>query len=369
MPTSSLDTELSPAEAAFRDEVRSLLEQQSTFERVRALEAGPPGYDAALWSTFAQRGWTRVVGATGGGVEAIRLALLHVELGRTLCPSPHLWSAVGAAHLLAGATGAGALVEDVVAGRAVATVAFGERGRNRWIDGWSSALLHTERGGELTGEKRHVAWAESCDWLIVGTGTGDDRALCAVRRDAPGVMVAPVRTMSKERLATVRFAGAPVEPGHVLRCSRSEIVARLLPLVLARSAQSAGAAERVVELAAEYARHRVAFGRPIGSFQALQHYLADALSEATAALALVHYAAWAVEQDPALALRLVPAAKLVTSEVMMNAALVGTQVHGGAGYSEETPMPLFVRRAMAWRASLGGDALWEDELARALDML
>src|SRR5262245_1899955 len=279
-----------PLAADERDELRatarSLLEQESSSERVRAAVAEPPGFDRALWNQMVELGWTSIhvperYGGAGYGYADLGV-VLH-ELGRAITPSPFLASAVLATGALARAdneTLAGELLGPIVAGEATGAVALasadGAYVASRLTAEWDG----TAESLRLQGSSGFVLDADLAHVLVVAARGAGGTALLAVDPAAPGVRVEPASSVdATRRLFTVSYDDVMLaehrricEPGRRAEALYSQLVSMG---AIAAACDATGAAERVLERASEYAKERMQFGKPIGTFQAVKHHCAN----------------------------------------------------------------------------------------------
>ncbi|MDQ7805380.1 acyl-CoA dehydrogenase family protein [Amycolatopsis sp. A133] len=333
---------------ALRDAVRALLTRRSGPAAVRAAMASPLGHDDKLWSTLCEQIGVAALaipehyGGVGAGLAEACVVL--AELGRTLTPSPMLGSAVlcGEALLRSGNDEAcERLLPGIAAGTTLATLAWsGEDGR------WTPALTASGRG-ELDGRACYVLDGDTADVLLAVARTDDGTGLFelpleGVRRERvtsldPGRRLAVVECASTpaRRLDTGGFAG----PLRQLRDTATVAVA----------AEQTGAAARALELTVEYTKQRRQFGRPIGSFQALKHRMADVHVHVEAARSALYAAL--VDGDP----EAVATAKVVCGEAFTHAAAEMIQLHGGIAITWEHDAHLYFKRAHG-TALLFGDA-------------
>jgi alkylation response protein AidB-like acyl-CoA dehydrogenase len=310
--------------------VRDFLRAELPPERVRALWETESGRSPELWRLLAEVGLpgALVPDAEGGmGLDETDAVLLFEECGRAALAEPVVATAAVGAPLLA------ELGDAALAARWLPRVAAGE------------ALLAVGHPAQAFVPDAHVA-----DLLLLSDAAGD---LHALPRGAAQLTAQPANDPS-QRLFTARF-----EPGAETRVAGGARAAELLAAALDRgalacAAQLVGAAERMLELAVAYAAQRKQFGRPIGSFQAVRHHLANVKVKLEYARPLVYRAAWSVaRRDPRRALH-VSMAKAEAGEAATLAARVALQVHGAIGYTFEQDLHLWMRRAwsldLAWGA-------------------
>lgn len=369
-----MDLELNADQELFRDTTRKFLEAQIPIQRVRALIDDPIGMDRDLWRQGGELGWFSMLVAEqhGGGSisgDGVRdLAIIVEELGRALLPGPVAATNVVAAALVE--HGSSALREryllDLVGGATMATWAFAEA-NDRWdSEGITLEAAPVQGGFQLTGVKSPVEWAAAADCLLVTARTGDGLTQFLVPAGTAGVSLAPLVSLDlTRRFAQVRFDGADVPAEAVVGAvdGAEEVVGCQLELALAlQCAETVGALDRLFEITLQYVKDRKAFGRPIGSFQALKHRLADMLlwletskAAAVAAVEAVQFASDAAE--------VVSVAKSYIGDRGPAIVRDCLQLHGGIGYTWEHDLHLYLRRVESNAALYGGPDRHRDRLA------
>ena len=318
-----LDLEFDQEQQLLRQTVRDLLARHCPLEVVRQMEDDPVGYPTSLWD---QLGELDLIGLLlpeaygGSGMSLIEGVALYEELGRALAPTPHFASAVLSGGVLA-ASGSeeqkDAWLRGVASGEAVLSVAWLEPENGFSPLGVQTQATASGSGFLLSGGKRHVLFASSADRLVVLARTGD----------APE--------------AVDLFLVDPGAPGATLRQQFS----------LASDTQ--------------YAKDRHQFDKPLGSFQALAHYLADAVTRLDGAEQLVHEAAWAGATGRPLT-SLAPMAKLFACATFRDITAMAQQIFGGIGFTLDFDIQLYFRRAKQQQLMWANDRVLEDAVAGAL---
>ncbi|GIU87502.1 MAG: acyl-CoA dehydrogenase [Acidimicrobiia bacterium] len=348
-----MDFELTPDQELLRETVRRFLAEQAPIGYVRARYDAPSVGHDRVWDGLC------ALGVLGLGM-CDSLPVLE-ELGRALCPAPYASSSVGAAPLARGE-----LARRLTAGEAIGTVALHEPGRRyEWRSPATRAVPGTDTGWRLTGVKVHVPDGAGADVLLV-TATDPDGVLglFAVERGAAGVAAVPTPTVDGSRKhARVELRDAPAAR---IGADATDAVARAVDrLAVAAVVDAVGAAGRALEMTVEHAKQRVQFGRPIGSFQAVQHLCADMLRAVELARAAAYYACWALDEaDAAEAHRAATIAKAFASESLTRVGADAIQVFGGIGFTWEHDVHLFYKRLLTCSAALGGAGEHLAELAR-----
>jgi alkylation response protein AidB-like acyl-CoA dehydrogenase len=344
---------------SLRQSVRRLLTKRSSSAAVRSAMQSEPGYDAALWQRMCEQiGVAALAIPEQYGGAGASLAEAHVvldELGRTLTPAPMLGSAVLAAQLVL------ALGDDEASARLLPTLADGTSlGAVCWAgsDGrWSiEAAPVSATDGDLIGEAHYVLDGDLADVLLVVTNSADGLSVYELDPAEPGVTRTHTAALDPtRRLATVSLDRAR---GRRVGGAAGPALTQLRDIAAtALSAEQVGAAARILELTVEYSKLRVQFGRPIGSFQALKHRMAD-LHVLVEAARSASYAAVAGTVDPAVA-------KAYCSEAFCTVAGEAIQLHGGIAITWEHDAHLYFKRAHGSAQLFGQPA---EHVARMADL-
>ncbi len=361
-----------------REIVRRFLEEQSPMSEVRRLMQTEAGHDPAVWSRMAGELGLQAVAIPedcgGAGLGAVELGLVLSELGRSLACVPYLSSVVLAggaiAHVATGAQRSG-LLGGIAAGE---TAALALREPGGGPDPADVALVARPDGSgfRLDGTKTlvvdgHVAARIVCVARLEGSTGRDGLGLFLLDGDAPGLERRRLQTLDPtRRLARLELAGVRAEPLGTPGRSADALERALDEARVALACEMVGGMERVVETAVDYARSRVQFGRPIGSFQAIKHRCADMHIALEAARTLARFAAAAIaEGDPELPL-LAAAAQSRAADAYRRLTTDNVQIHGGVGFTFEYDAHLFYRRAHGSDLLLGDARHHRERLARRL---
>jgi alkylation response protein AidB-like acyl-CoA dehydrogenase len=294
-------------------------------------------------------------------------AVVLEEMGRAVHPGPYIASAIGAVSLVLAAGSArehAFLLPGLATGSVVGTVALLEPGRRFAIDAPETTAVRLGEGWVVSGTKVHVPDAVGSDVVLVSATVAGEpgTAVFAVQTETGGVAVEPVATVDGTRKqATMVFDGAPgwrLGNGDVSDAVNATVDRMAVAMVI----DGVGAAARALEMAVEYAKERIAFGHPIGSFQAVQHLCADMLRTVELGRAAGYYACWAADDaDQAEAHRAATMAKAFASEAFPQLGGSAIQVFGGLGFTWEHDIHLFYKRLLSLAYTLGSadDALEE----------
>ncbi|HEY2710032.1 MAG TPA: acyl-CoA dehydrogenase family protein [Caulobacteraceae bacterium] len=369
-----MNLDFSDEQKQFQGEVRRFLADRCPPAAVRAILEGPEPYDRALYHGLAELG---ALGAAipeeygGVGLGHLELCLIAEEVGRAVAPVPLSSSIYLAAEaLLAAGSDAqkGAWLPKLAAGEAVGCFAMAEKvGRVT-----PRAVSATVSGGRLNGVKVPVADGDCADVAVVlarsSPGQGEQGlSLCLVDLNGPGVTRAAIESIDPTRSqARLTFENAPAErlgaegEGWSLAAAVMDKAAVLIAF------EQVGGADRALEMGRDYALDRMAFGRPIGSFQAIKHMLADMYVAATLARSNAYYGAWALSTGAAELPAAAATARVSATQAFQHCAKNNIQVHGGMGFTWAFDCHLYYRRSNNLALALGSQSTWEDLLIERL---
>jgi alkylation response protein AidB-like acyl-CoA dehydrogenase len=349
--------------------VRQFLETKSPESEVRRLMETTEGYDAAVWSQMANElGLQSLIIPEeygGQGFNYVELTVVLEEMGRALLCAPYFSSVVLAGNTLMHSGDDAAKKEylpGIASGDTVATLAFTEPS-GQWDEaGITMKATKAGDGYTLTGTKMFVLDGHTANLILVAARTEAGVTLFAVDADAAGLTRTPLATMDQTRKqAKLEFADTPARLVGTDGAGWTTMDRVLDLAAVALAAEQVGGAQKVLEMAVEYAKVRVQFGRPIGSFQAIKHKCADMLLEVESAKSAAYYAGWCAselnDELPSVACL----AKAYCSEAYFHATAENIQIHGGIGFTWEHPAHLYFKRAKSSEL-LFGDPTYHREL-------
>ncbi|MGU3432466.1 acyl-CoA dehydrogenase family protein [Actinomycetes bacterium M1A6_2h] len=350
-------------QAQLRDAVRGLLVKHSGIAQVRASSAEPLGYSASLWSRLADDMSVTslaVPESRGGlGYGMVELGIILEECGRSIVPEPVYSSATLGVQALLAATesSADALVAETLSGSTVATVSS--------LAPETDALRaqQTADGWTLSGTAHHVVGGAEADLIVVSAECSDGRRLFALAgRD--GVSSRNLRVLDPtRRQADVTVSDAPATALSSPETT-GEISAGIADLAtLALACENTGVADALLETTVEYVKTRQQFSRPVGSFQAVKHRLADALLALERARSASRYAAAVYDENPSDASLAIAVAGAVCTDAAVLLASEAIQLHGGIGFTWEHPAHSYYRRVMGNEALQGNSRTHRGRIA------
>jgi alkylation response protein AidB-like acyl-CoA dehydrogenase len=351
------------------DETRSMLagSVQTTLKKLgglnlsRAIQRNQPGQADTLWQVFAEQGWLGVMVPEdfgGGGLGVKEMAVIAQELGSVGLPSAFAASAVMAAAVLGGGgVDAGAHLEALACGGKRYALAWREADYPEAEDDCAAVCARVEGGLAVQGRKTLIASPENPDHYIATARLDGELALCLLDAKDPGVRGQARRAVDGTAYQTVHLDQARVAQILARGGSAEALHAKAIEYgLLAASAELYGVMSSALKLTLEYMRTRIQFGRPIGSFQALQHRAADMFIQKDLSYSVLGEALDAVDRGVQGRERvaIVARAKARCSDAALRIAKDAVQLHGAIGYTDEYDLSCLLKRAMVLASWLGG---------------
>jgi alkylation response protein AidB-like acyl-CoA dehydrogenase len=357
-----------------RKMVRRFLEEKSPESEVRRLMATPEGYDPAVWAQMAKELALQGLGIPeefgGQGFGPVELYVVFEEMGAALFCSPYFSTVALAANALlfvGSDADKAAYLPGLASGDTIATLCVTDDAGQWDLSATSTTAKPSGEDFVLDGVRSYVTDGSIASLLLVPAMTSKGLSLFAVQGDANGVTRESLSTMDQTRKQSrIEFKGAPAklvgEEGGAL----AGLEATLQVAAAALAAEQVGGAQRVLDASVEYAKNRVQFGRPIGSFQAIKHKCADMLLDVESAKSAAYYAAWAAQERNDELPIAASLAKSFCSEAYFHCAAENIQIHGGIGFTWEHPAHLYFKRAKSSELFLGDPAYHRELLAQRL---
>ena len=375
-----MDFGFSEEQEMLRKSARDFLAKECAMTYVRQMMEDERGFRDEQWQKMAELGWMGLIlpeAHGGAGLDFVDMIVVLEEMGRVVLPGPFFSTLVGAVAIDAG--GSAAQKEDLLprlaAGRLRVTLAQLEPSARWDAEGIGLEARPAAGGYRLSGTKLFVPDAHTADLLIVaarapGSKGAEGVSLFLVDAKAPGVTATLLKTMDQTRkLCELALADVSVPAERAL--GQAGEGWKLLERVVDRgkvglSAEMCGGAQKVLEMSVEYAKVREQFGRPIGSFQAIQHKCANMLVEVESSKSATYYAAWAVANDVPEAPLAAAMAKAYCSDAYRHTASEGIQIHGGIGFTWEHDAHLYFKRAKSSELMLGDPTYHRELLAQRI---
>lgn len=369
---------------ALREATRKFLDNECPTTFVRKMMADETAHATELWKKIAQLGWLGIIvpeefGGSGGSF--LDLVVILEEAGKSLLPGPFFATALlGTTAILGGGSAdqKSALLPQIVEGDQVVTLALAEKSGRYDAAGVTLSALAKGNDFVLSGEKFFVPDAHVADHIVVaartaqGSSPEDGITLFLVDAKAPGVTTTQLKTVDMTRrqchvalqdvaVARTQVLGEVGKGWAVLRRVLDQAIAGLC-------AEMVGTGQKALDMAVAYAKERVQFGKPIGSFQAVKHKCVDMMVQVENARSLTYYAAWTVDENVDEAKQAVPMAKAYCSDMAKTVTSEAIQVHGGIGFTWEHDMHLFYRRGLASEAAFGSAPVHREVVAQTLNL-
>ena len=362
-----MNFDFSDDQKLLRKTARDYLTEHAPLTLCRAVLESDARYSDTLWKGIAALGWlgTAVPEEYGGaGFGRLELAVIADEIGRVLAPIPFVSSVYLATEALlqfGSPTQKTRYLPKLASGACIGTFAHAEKPGEHGPEGVATTLAH----GALAGSKVPVLDGDLAQLAVV-TARHDGRVgLALVDLTGGGVERTPVRGIDPSRsLALLRFDGAPAEWLDGTTWSSATAVLDRAAILLAF--EQLGGAQRAFEITREFCLGRYAFGRPIASFQAVKHRLADLYVEIELARSNAYYGAWALSNDRAELATAACGARASATDAFELASKEMIQLHGGVGYTWEYDCHLFYRRAKLLGTILGSANQWRETLIARL---
>ncbi len=365
-----MDFDFSDEQKELKLVARRFLEDRCSLTVARRVLEGDEPYARDVWEGVAEMGWTAAAMPEeygGIGYGYLELCVIAEELGRAVAPIPFSSSIYLAAEaiLMAGSDAQKEThLPHLASGEKIGTMAISEG----TCAPTAANIAVTFENGALNGEKLPVPDGGVADFAVVVAKSGDGISLALADLNAKGVTREALRTVDGTRsYARVTFDGAPAEalgaPGEGW-----DLAQRVLDRAAVLMAfEQIGGAQAAMEMARNYSVERFAFGRAIGSFQAIKHRIADMYIKTELARSNAYYAAWALAEDAPDLATAAASARVAASEAYHFASKENIQVHGGMGFTWEADCHFHYRRARSLGLALGSPAEWKDRLVTQLE--
>jgi alkylation response protein AidB-like acyl-CoA dehydrogenase len=365
-----MNFDFSDDQKMMRDSARKFLSDRSSLKTVRKALESPDAYDATLWAGIAEMGWLGIVVPEefgGVGLGHLELCMIAEEIGRALAPVPFSSSVYLATEglLLAGSQDQKAAWLPKLVQGAIGTMALSEGAGSPTAGNIAARVTN----GQLSGTKWPVADGSIADVALVLAKGADDRlSLYLVDMKAKGVSATVLKTMDPTRsAASVTFDQAPAQLLGAAGQGLELVEAIQDRAAILTAFEQVGGAQACLEMAKDYAMQRIAFGRLIGSYQAIKHKLADMYVATELARSNAYYGAWALSTGAAELPIAAASARVSASDAYHLASKENLQTHGGMGFTWEGDCHLFYRRAKWLAHSLGTTRVWKDRLISRLE--
>jgi len=372
-----MDFEFSEEQEMFRRSVRDFLEKECPRTLVREIENNRLDYSAGLYDKMAGLGWLGLMipeGYGGTGGDWVDTAIFYEEAGRALLQSPHHSTVIltGQSILAFGSESQRHdLLPRITQGQLVCAFALTEPEAGLELSSLTTIATSDGERHVISGTKLFISYAHIADRIMVVTrnGSGTRTALFLVHRDSPGLSCTPFDTMSGDRLSEVVLDKVIVSEEAMLgEGNKGQTVEEIVDKAKVMTcAEALGGAQMALEMLVDYSKQRIIFGHPTGSFQALQHKMADMALALEGARWLVYSAAWMSSQNTPCA-RERAMAQLCTRQVYPRITEEVCHCHGAVALVQDHDMTLYYRRAKATQLNLGFSESHNETIAKGIGL-
>jgi alkylation response protein AidB-like acyl-CoA dehydrogenase len=376
-----MDFSLTEEQEMLRKMARDFLATECPKTMVKEMVNDANGYPPELWKKMAELGWMGLIipeehGGTGNNF--LDLTVMLEEAGRGCLPGPLFSTIVGSIAIMEAGSDAQKkeMLPKIANGELVATLALTEPSAR--YDPDAVSVKATKSGDQyvIEGTKLFVSDAHVADCLIVAARTAktadpaEGITLFLVDGKSSGISVTPLITIAGDKQCEVILDKVKVPAKNILgeKDKGWPIIESVLQkATVGLCAQIVGGAQQVLEMAVAYAKERIQFGRPIGSFQAIQHHCANMAVDVEGCRFITYQAAWRLTEGLPAA-KEVAMAKAWCSDAFRRVASLGHQIHGGIGFIEDHDMPLYFKRAKAWELLLGDSRFHQEKVAQEIGL-
>ena len=374
--------DLTEEQQMLKKSARDLFEKEFPKTLVRQMEEDPSGYSPAVWKKMAELGWIGLVIPEeygGSGFAFMDLVVLLEEMGRACLTGPFFSTAV-LSTLPILAAGSAELKKEflpgIAKGEKFLSLALTEPSATYEAAGISTKAVQDRGSYIINGTKLFIHDAHIADYLLcvarttVWSKPEDGISILLVDARSPGIKITPSPAIADDKQNEVIFENVVVPQRNLLgKLDKGwPVVKRLLDqAAVAKCAEMLGGADWVVEATTAYAKERVQYGRPIGSFGSIQHALAEMWTEVTLARRLTYYAAWAIEQEIPCSMQ-VAMAKAAANEAYKHSTRTAVQLHGAIGTTRDHDVGLYYRRARQAALLFGDTDFYRERVAQEVGL-
>ncbi len=371
-----MDFGLSEQQEMLKKTARDFFIKELPRTLVKELAQDPKGYPPELWKKMADLGWTGLVLPEeygGSGATFLDLTILLEEMGRACLPGPFLSTVVlGALTIMdvGSEEQKKSILPKVAEGELVLTLAMAEPHAIYRGDFFEVEAKHVGHHYTITGTKLFVPDAHVADYIIVAAKTKGGITLFLVDAKSQGVHCKLLPAMAGERQCEVRFDGVKLTKADMLGAVNrgQDYLERIMHrAAVAKCAEMLGGAEQVMEMSVQYAKDRVAFGRPIGSYQAIQHHCANMLNDLDGCRCMTRRAAWMVSEGLPCAME-VSLAKAWVGQACHRMTCLGHEIHGAIAFQHDHDMHLYFKQAVVGEAAFGSSGHHGEVVAKELGL-
>lgn len=374
-----MDLGFTEAQQMLKNSARDFLESECSATYVREMEEDERGYTTEMWEQLASQGWLGLIIPErfgGTGMNFVDLALLLEEMGRVLLPGPYFSTVVMAVTCLED-VGSEAQKQEylprIADGGLIVTLALTEPNARWDAQGVQTTAVRSGDGFKINGTKLFVPNAHVSDYIIVAARTGEkeqDISMFILRSDSPGIQQTLLKTIASDKQSEIVFKDVVASSTALLgglHQGWSTLQKVLDKGAIGKCSEMVGGGQYVLDMTVEYVKQRIQFGKPIGSFQAIQHHCANMATDVEGSRYITYQAAWRLSEGMRSE-REVALAKAWVSNAYRRVCELGHQCHGAIGFTKEHNMQLYSRRAKAAELMFGDSDLHLETVAKSIGL-
>jgi len=371
-----MDFGLSEQQEMLKKTARDFFKTELPKTLVKEIAKDPKGYPPELWKKMADLGWVGLVLPEqygGSGASFLDLTILMEEMGRACLPGPFFSTVVlGALTVMDLGTEEQkkAILPKVAKGEIVVTMAIAEPHAIYNSDFFEVEAKHVGHHYTISGTKLFVTDAHVADYIIVAAKTKGGATFFLVDAKSHGVSCKLLPAMAGERQCEVKFDGVKLTKADMLGGVNraTEYLDKVMQrAAAAKCSEMLGGAEQVLEISVQYAKDRIAFGKAIGSYQAIQHHCANMLNDIDGCRCVTRRAAWLVSEDLPCAME-VSLAKAWMGQACHRITCLGHEIHGAIAFQHDHDMHLYFKQAVVGEAFFGTSAYHGEVVAKELGL-
>jgi alkylation response protein AidB-like acyl-CoA dehydrogenase len=377
-----MDFDLNEEQEMLKTTARDFLSKECPKSLVREMVKDDRGYPPDLWHKMAELGWLGLIfpekyGGLGGSF--LDLAVLLEEMGRACLPGPFFSTVIlGGLFILNAGTEQQKreLLTRVANGEVILTLALTEPSAGFDADSVEVEAISDNNDYIISGTKLFIPDAQIADYMICVTrtsrGTVPENGITVFLVDSrsPGISCTLLKTIAGDKLFEIIFDKVRIPKENIvgeLGQAWAPLEKTIQQATLAKCAEMVGGAQQVLEMSADYAKERMVFGRPLGSFPVIHHYIANMMMDVDGCRFLTYEAAWKLSEGLPCAME-IAMAKAWTSDAYQRVTALGQQIFGGVGFIEDHDMPLYFKRAKAAEVTLGDGNFHREMVAKQLGL-
>ncbi|MFL2698349.1 MAG: acyl-CoA dehydrogenase family protein [Gammaproteobacteria bacterium] len=363
-----MNFEFSSDQMLLKDQARKFLEGEESLKKARDVLEGDSSFDEGLWKSIIEMGFTATTipeEYDGLGLGYLELCVIAEELGRSLAPTPFsssVYLATEAILRFGSEEQKKSYLPKLASGETIGCFAHNETNSSPTQENLSTS----SQGNSLNGQKIAVSDGDIADFAIVTAKNNDSTSLYIVDLKDNGIEINTEMTLDPSRShASISLKSASAE---ILEGTTWDSIQELLDRAAVLFAfEQLGGSEACMNMAREYAMGRFAFGRPIASFQAIKHKIADMYIAVELARSNCYYGAWALSTDAPELSTAAATSRVSASQAYNECSKENIQAHGGMGFTWEFDCHLYYRRCRQLAANIGSQAIWKDKLIGSLE--